>query len=557
MKRTILFAVLLAFGTNVAAKKNDSWVYCETQPTKVFVISSNTKGSELIRIYKDGTYEHLKYTEKASGKELVEKNHGKYVISKAKIIFNQPLQKYFSGKFRYGSFFYNGRLYKNVFDMKFRKKVEVFHRTSNKMYFKPFFMCLNSDEVVYNSESAEQIDLNRLVAYIVIGKTTEEAKLKAIIDLIVRSVEYDYEGLRNHTYANKQNDTKSIIAGKQRIAVCAGYAFVLEELGVIAGLKVENVEGHTKQGFRDLNRKTGYHAWNIAEVDGKKKIYDVTWADKYKTTDPRWIDVDPKVMIGSHFPDVLDNQLLEKPISEVQFLEAPITLPLAGSAKYIDLGIQAHQFSEKNYTLVIPGKHNVSVSSVPTEATKLVYNMEANSASLSYSFRDVGVVHFDGKNTIYSIELKEPINALQINIDGKLEIKTFVYRGNKTDLMKYYLTSADKKHIDSYAKGIISAIALNDLKKIKELVGEKNTVFFDSKGKLKINKDFLSTCQEWEGHLSSLYVGTHFQKKDEGLTKEQIMYIEIPNKTRLNLAFDGTEYSIVDLEQLNVFYSFK
>ena len=76
-------------------------------------------------MYKDGTFEHLNYELKQKGKEDVERTLGKYTINRSKITFTLSTKKSFSGKFKYGTYVYNGKLYANLFDMIFRKKKEL------------------------------------------------------------------------------------------------------------------------------------------------------------------------------------------------------------------------------------------------------------------------------------------------------------------------------------------------------------------------------------------------------------------------------------------------
>ena len=555
MRKVILFVVLTAFGLNVSAKEKKNWVYSDGKIEKVFEIDASGKTNEILRIYDDGTYEHLKFTQKASGREEVMRTLGNYVINRSKITFNVPEKKSFSGKFKFGTFFYNGKLYANLFDMKVRKKNELFRSTRERKYFKPFFICLNKDEVVSNSESAEQIDLKRLLDYILTGQKKEEDRVMAIIKLIVESVEYDYDGYLKNNYANEQDDVKSILAGTKRMAVCAGYAHTIKSLCDLAGINAEKINGHTKQTFADIMHLGGYHAWNVIQVDGEKRLYDVTWADDGETIDMRWVDVDPLVMIGTHFPDMSEDQLVSKPITQEQFLNAPVITPLVGSANPVAINIPARQFAGNNFRFVLPGKHSVIVSLVPVEMTETVYSGEANSGSRSYSPKHIGSGHFDGDSTYFVVPLTQAINPLEIEIDGHLEIKTVIFKGGQTDLMKYYISKVDRKHSDAYVKAVIAAIRLNDVKTLKELVGSENQVFFDKKGKLKLDKKVVLSCLDWTGDLTSLTKTRHisYSTLADGTienTDELELHVDIPGKLKLTLEFDGQFYSIKNIQLL-------
>ncbi len=551
----ILFTVVTAFGINASAKEKKAWEYCSGAIKKVFVINESSKSNELLRIYDNGSYEHLKFTQKPSDKEEVERNLGRYLVNRSQITFSAPTTKEFSGKFRYGTFYYNGKIYESIFKMKIQPKKELFRTSKNKKFFKPFFICLNTDEVVCNNEAAEQIDLNRLMSYILVNKKSEEEKVMSIIQFVVSSIEYDYDGYYKDIYANKQNDVKSIIAGNKRLAVCAGYSYTVTELCGLVGINAEKVYGYTKQNFSDLSYLGGYHSWNLIQVDGKQKLYDVTWSDKNKTIDMRWIDVDPLVMIGSHFPDLSAHQLLPNPISQEQFLSAPVVKPLVGSANPVNLSLLARQFSGSNFRIVIPGKHIITVSTFPSEITQKVYKSEGAAQSTSYTEMNIGSGHFDGDSTYFIAPLAKQINPLEIEIDGQLQLKTVVFKGGQTDLMNYFISTVNRKQSVSYIKGVIAAIRLKDVKTLKELVGSYNPLFFDKKGKLIIDQKVTMACFDWVGDISSLIrsTGMSFDFKGDGTsikTVEEKLYIQIPNKIQFTLDFNGEIYSVKEIELL-------
>ncbi|MFN5912463.1 MAG: hypothetical protein ACK45H_14070 [Bacteroidota bacterium] len=68
MKKVILFAVLTVFGLHAIAREKKEWIYTDGVLQHVFAIESSAKSTELLRLYDDGTFEHLKYTQKSSGK---------------------------------------------------------------------------------------------------------------------------------------------------------------------------------------------------------------------------------------------------------------------------------------------------------------------------------------------------------------------------------------------------------------------------------------------------------------------------------------------------------
>jgi hypothetical protein len=555
MKRAIVLAVLFAFGLNASAKEKKQWVYTDGVIQAVFLIERSAKSTELLRIYDDGTFEHLRYLQKSAGREEVQRNLGMYIRKKNGILFNSPADKSFTGKFRYGSFFYNGKLYNSFFDMKVRKKNEAFSRTDNSQFFKPFFICLNSNKVVSNAEAAQQIDVKRLLDYTLIGKSKDEEKVMAIIQLIVESVEYDFEGLRSETFANNQTDTKSILAGRKRLAVCAGYAHVFAELCTLAGIQAENINGHTKTEFNELSFFGGYHAWNIACVGGERRLYDLTWADNGDKIDMRWIDVDPRVMIGSHFPDNSDHQLLFDPVSKDAFISTSIILPMKASAKFTPISVSSKQFAGSTFRITLPGKHTVSAMIFPEKLTELIYRGEGNSRSGTFSAINVGEGYFDGDSTYFTVPLTAAINPIEIEIDGELKVRTIAYKGGQRDLMSYFISKADRRYSDSYVKGVAAAIRLADESKLRELLGSSSAQFFDKKGKLAIDKKVIKACLDWTGDISALTKMKHSSytmgdNNEIQAVHSTSIHMDIPGKLRFTLVHDGQLYAVTKIETL-------
>lgn len=103
-------------------------------------------------------------------------------------------------------------------------------------------------------------------------------------------IEYDYEYLETGVHANDQNDTKSILFGENKMAVCEGYSKVFKDLCKRAGIKCEYVVGNSRQGFSDISKVGNYHAWNVVWLSDEPYLFDVTWADG---GNEEWLMTDP------------------------------------------------------------------------------------------------------------------------------------------------------------------------------------------------------------------------------------------------------------------------
>jgi len=120
---------------------------------------------------------------------------------------------------------------------------------------------------------SEEVD--RVIASIISGSMTDEAKVKAINDYIINTAEYDYDALNSKdTFLVDKELFKNAwnVAGifLDKKAVCAGYAYAFKALADEAGLEAVYVGG--------LVGGEG-HAWNKVKINGKWKLIDVTWND--------------------------------------------------------------------------------------------------------------------------------------------------------------------------------------------------------------------------------------------------------------------------------------
>ena len=94
---------------------------------------------------------------------------------------------------------------------------------------------------------------------------TDREKLQAIHNWLVSNVQYDL------TADNNGNAYGAIVEGR---SVCSGFASSFKYLADKAGLNVVYVQGYYHYTSTDTY---GYHAWNMAEVDGEWILIDVTF----------------------------------------------------------------------------------------------------------------------------------------------------------------------------------------------------------------------------------------------------------------------------------------
>ncbi|MBV5302806.1 MAG: hypothetical protein JZU70_01175, partial [Chlorobium sp.] len=63
----------------------------------------------------------------------------------------------------------------------------------------------------------------------------------------------------------------TLVPEENQKACCDGYSSLLQEVGAIAGLEIEKVEGYAKGYGYAVGVMTGgaNHAWNVVNLDGR------------------------------------------------------------------------------------------------------------------------------------------------------------------------------------------------------------------------------------------------------------------------------------------------
>lgn len=321
------------------AHSAEKWELPKATLRSVYMPQSKTGNIELIRLYSDKTFEHLiyeptGYSKNNPAKELkfhlskVEINKGKYSLESGNLKL-VPLDKEFSSALYDKTYFIeNSRVYESRWKSIFKKDQFLLKSVSKAKYDMPFFLDPYSHLIVTNEDAAERIDLSLVVNYLVKNITDQKEKLHQLVSFIRSSIEYDYAGAESKKFLNEQDDAATILAGKNRLAVCAGYALTLKDLLSRTGMEAKYVTGYARVNKYETNELGELHAWNIITIGKSKEIHDITWGEQ-------WYDVDPAIMIHSHFPEDPADQLLEKPITKEQYKQMPFAEPKGKNARYL------------------------------------------------------------------------------------------------------------------------------------------------------------------------------------------------------------------------------
>jgi transglutaminase/protease-like cytokinesis protein 3 len=120
---------------------------------------------------------------------------------------------------------------------------------------------------------------------------------------------------------------------KERLAICSGYAWLLDAMCNHAGLNCEIVTGYARDSDSKIGQFRSNHAWNAILIKGKWYLADATWAagsvDKtrnkfYREFDKIYFLADPEYFVANHYPVDVRWLLLKSKLTIYDFFDAPL-----------------------------------------------------------------------------------------------------------------------------------------------------------------------------------------------------------------------------------------
>ncbi|MBE9113991.1 transglutaminase [Nodosilinea sp. LEGE 07298] len=179
---------------------------------------------------------------------------------------------------------------------------------------------------VVNMPASAETSIESVAQYIASQEKDPLLRVKALHDYVADRIAYDAPNYFAGIYPPQDAET----VFQRRVAVCAGYAKLLEALGQAIGEEIVYLTGDARTSTSDLEGQL--HAWNAAKVNGQWYLIDPTWdsgsVDRasgfkkgYKTD---YLFPPPEVMGISHFPKEESWQLRSQPISRGEFLRQPM-----------------------------------------------------------------------------------------------------------------------------------------------------------------------------------------------------------------------------------------
>lgn len=191
------------------------------------------------------------------------------------------------------------------------------------------------DEHVLQTLRLTELRVERLADYFLEVAETDAEKARAIYRWITDRIRFDVE-----TFF--KGDLQAVTGQEvlhSRKAVCSGYTVLFKELARAMDLEVKIIKGHSKgYGFEPGNTSTlpVNHSWIAARIEGEWQLLDPTWGAGHIVESTRTFKLvfsefyflaKPEQLIFTHLPKDEKWQLLERPITEAEYLELAMVSP--------------------------------------------------------------------------------------------------------------------------------------------------------------------------------------------------------------------------------------
>jgi len=213
---------------------------------------------------------------------------------------------------------------------------------------------------------------------------TDIEKARAIYVWITENISYDNDAYNTGNY--KDCSAEGVL--RSRKSICEGFSSLFLALGLKMNLEIGQINGYAKgysyspgDTFNQPN-----HSWNIIKINGKWKLFDVTWGQGFGYKDDTgklacvkqynefWFNTDPYAFIFSHLPSDSTYSLIDSPIGINEFCKLPYL-----QSQDFQHGIPAidfFQFSQHHKDISFPvfytsTHQNIKVIKIPLSNTLL------------------------------------------------------------------------------------------------------------------------------------------------------------------------------------------
>jgi hypothetical protein len=193
---------------------------------------------------------------------------------------------------------------------------------------------------------------------------TEEEKARVFFMWIANNIKYDCKKFhRGNKHSVKARSEQEFLRLKKKIqeeelakafknkkGVCSDYSRIFKIMCDQAGVESVIISGNARD-YNSPYRSTqnNGHAWNAVKIDGEWKLVDATWGAGYtdpgvkkftKLIKPGYFFTPPEWFIQNHMPNDAKWQLLEKPLSNSEFIEQAMVNFSQSSFDILDFAIE-------------------------------------------------------------------------------------------------------------------------------------------------------------------------------------------------------------------------
>ena len=338
MKMFLVVIMLLNVFIGFSNLQRCSWSTISSEVKRVYTAPISKGEIEMIRLYKNNQFEHLNYLPTYGSKVektnsdvpqnyLLERQIGSYTLKKGKLslTYLHPTTSVIEKHKIY--IVEGGKLYENRWQSFFNKERFRFKVPVKTSVHFPFYMAPTSGEIVSNTEANEYLNLTDLVTFITKKQFTSNDKINQISKFLINSLKNNCKESKDLISVNEEQLVKNILTGKDRTANSYEFATALKVLSNYADLSVNTIEGQLKK-----SKGFGYEYipcyWNGLQTADNYFFYDISLGGD-------WMNINPSVMIHSHFPKDTINQRLNRALTWDEFTNRNYLTPTNGVQKSI------------------------------------------------------------------------------------------------------------------------------------------------------------------------------------------------------------------------------
>ncbi|WP_425422252.1 transglutaminase domain-containing protein [Phaeodactylibacter xiamenensis] len=306
---------------------------------------------------------------------------------------------------------------------------------------------------IYNYVNSIDIKSNNVsvvASYFANKFRKEDERVAAIYYWVANNISYDCKEYHNNKTKVFRGRTEEIINNriekwdeksvrrtiKKQVGICEDYANLFNAICQASGIKSRKINGFAKTNYIQVGRSKfrTNHSWNIVTVDSKDYLIDVTWGSGFtdqkvtkftRSYNDFYLFTEPEIFINTHYPLNMEDQLLQKPISAIEFGNLPLTTS--------SCSLEQSKLLPKNNELQVDELNNEIIISIVLDGNELSNTFRVGDR---LGLIDSQNVYVDGNLVI---RIKEDA------IKGK-ELKIFV--SNDKNLKYTQIASYNINHIN-------------------------------------------------------------------------------------------------------------